>query len=315
MSLSRLVSLILLALPSLALLPAAVAAADGNCQFVLGFKDLHDADPGDIGDCLDNEAHNPLNGDGLQHTTNGLEVWRKASSTTAFTNGARTFLMDSSSGKVINRDAMSRFSFEPDYAASIVPIDPSFGPEKTIKIRSALYSLPYDFITIDYLDPNFKAAATAKCPSGLLDQVMGYVGQQRSTDYLNVVDNITPNLPDAQKKNCPLEAGISCWYLQSFFSKTGSITLFPLAFNSSSVILTEIGLKGATGVKIALFMINELKITNIDLISEVAEQVSLDVALNYLQRVLPPDSPELKGFILGNAPYMMGQDKLLASVH
>ncbi len=62
------------------------------CQFVLGFKALHDLDPVDMGDCTENEGHNPQNGDGLQHTTMGLAVWRKADNWTAFTNGYWTWI-------------------------------------------------------------------------------------------------------------------------------------------------------------------------------------------------------------------------------
>jgi len=48
--------------------------------------------PTTIGDCLENEQHNPSNGDGVQHTTGGLLVWRKADNWTAFTNGNETWV-------------------------------------------------------------------------------------------------------------------------------------------------------------------------------------------------------------------------------
>jgi len=41
---------------------------------------------------VDNKGHNVLNGDGLQHTTNGLIAWRKADDWTAFTNGYWTWI-------------------------------------------------------------------------------------------------------------------------------------------------------------------------------------------------------------------------------
>ena len=63
-----------------------------NCRFVLGFAALHAAIPSVVGDCTDDEAHSPENGDGLQHTTNGLLVWRKADNLTAFTDGYRTWV-------------------------------------------------------------------------------------------------------------------------------------------------------------------------------------------------------------------------------
>jgi hypothetical protein len=79
-----------LALP----LAAPPAHADG-CRFILGFATLHDLLPRVVGQCVDDEQHNPTNGDGLQHTTGmagagGLLVWRKADNWTAFTDGYRT---------------------------------------------------------------------------------------------------------------------------------------------------------------------------------------------------------------------------------
>ena len=68
-----------------------------SCEFVLGFKAIHDMIPDIVGDCLVNEHHNPVNGDGLQETTawhgkGGLLVWRKADNWTAFTDGANTWI-------------------------------------------------------------------------------------------------------------------------------------------------------------------------------------------------------------------------------
>ena len=72
-------------------IPTASAQAQ-NCQFVLGFATLHNLIPQIVGQCLENEHHNPANGDGLQMTTNGLLVWRKADNFTAFTDGYRTWV-------------------------------------------------------------------------------------------------------------------------------------------------------------------------------------------------------------------------------
>jgi hypothetical protein len=63
-----------------------------NCQYVLGFKILHDKLPTTIGDCLVDEHHNPANGDALQETSKGLLVWRKSDNFTAFTDGYRTWV-------------------------------------------------------------------------------------------------------------------------------------------------------------------------------------------------------------------------------
>jgi hypothetical protein len=72
-------------------LPAGSARAN-DCSFTLGFKALHDMIPSIVGDCKVNEHHNPDNGDGLQETTGGLLVWRKADNWTAFTDGYHTWI-------------------------------------------------------------------------------------------------------------------------------------------------------------------------------------------------------------------------------
>lgn len=70
----------------------ALEASAADCEFVLGFKVLHDLIPDRVGECKTNEYHNPDNGDGLQETTGGLLVWRKADNWTAFTDGYRTWI-------------------------------------------------------------------------------------------------------------------------------------------------------------------------------------------------------------------------------
>jgi hypothetical protein len=86
---------------TIALLTAAVllltlatgrAVGQGACGFQLGFKALHDLIPAIVGDCREDEHHNPDNGDGLQQTTNGLLVWRQADNWTAFTDGTTTWI-------------------------------------------------------------------------------------------------------------------------------------------------------------------------------------------------------------------------------
>lgn len=86
------VALTLLALLATVGWATPVAAEAAGCQYVLGFAALHDLLPNVIGGCLENEQHNPANGDGVQHTTNGLLVWRKADNWTAFTNGYETWV-------------------------------------------------------------------------------------------------------------------------------------------------------------------------------------------------------------------------------
>ncbi|HEV7215494.1 MAG TPA: hypothetical protein VGP33_10255 [Chloroflexota bacterium] len=88
--------LVLLLSSWLAMLAAGIfgvsTAQAASCQFVLGFATLESMIPQQVGQCLENEQHNPANGDGLQHTTGGLLVWRKADNHTAFTNGSVTWV-------------------------------------------------------------------------------------------------------------------------------------------------------------------------------------------------------------------------------
>ncbi len=71
--------------------PVASGASSGSCQFILGFKTLHDSIPAIVGDCVDNQAFT-ANGDAQQHTANGLLVWRKSDNYTAFTDGYQTWV-------------------------------------------------------------------------------------------------------------------------------------------------------------------------------------------------------------------------------
>ena len=85
------------------------AQSAGGCQFILGFKTLHDLDVNDIGDCTENQAFAP-NGDAQQHTTKGLMAWRKADNWTAFTNGYMTWI--NGPNGLVNRLNTDRFPWE-----------------------------------------------------------------------------------------------------------------------------------------------------------------------------------------------------------
>lgn len=63
-----------------------------DCSFQLGFKALHDLIPDVVGECVDDEQHNPATGTTLQNTTSGQLTWRKADNWTAFTDGERTWI-------------------------------------------------------------------------------------------------------------------------------------------------------------------------------------------------------------------------------
>ena len=63
-----------------------------DCTFQLGFGTLHNLIPDIVGDCLDNEQHNPATGITQQTTTTGQLTWRKADNWTGFTDGQRTWI-------------------------------------------------------------------------------------------------------------------------------------------------------------------------------------------------------------------------------
>ncbi|MBV9120554.1 MAG: hypothetical protein JOZ39_07580 [Chloroflexi bacterium] len=106
--------------------PGSAAHAQApSCQFILGFKTLHDLDPHDIGECTDNEIH-AANGDGQQHSTNGLLAWRKSDDTLVFTNGALTWLLSKQSGLERRRND-ERFDWEADAASFPRPADTYYG--------------------------------------------------------------------------------------------------------------------------------------------------------------------------------------------
>ena len=89
-----------LALPLAALLLALAAllalstdrADAADCQFVLGFGALAEMAPEAVGECIEDEMHNPDQGVTRQHTTTGVLVWRKADNQTFFTNGLQSWV-------------------------------------------------------------------------------------------------------------------------------------------------------------------------------------------------------------------------------
>jgi hypothetical protein len=78
--------------PTMLARPAAVEAQAADCQFTLGFATLRNMIPEIVGSCIENEWHNAQNGDGLQRTTRGMMVWRKADNWTAYTDGYMTWI-------------------------------------------------------------------------------------------------------------------------------------------------------------------------------------------------------------------------------
>lgn len=107
----RIVFLVFALVMSALSIPQPTSAA--SCTYVLGFKALHALIPAVVGDCRVDEHHNPTNGDGLQETTGGLLVWRKADNWTAFTDGYRTWI--NGPNGLQERLNTQRFSWEADH--------------------------------------------------------------------------------------------------------------------------------------------------------------------------------------------------------
>jgi len=97
-----------------------------RCRFVLGFATLERLLYRQVGFCLEDEQHNPANGDGLQHTTGGLLVWRKADNWTAFTDGYRTWVNGPSG--LEGRLNTQRFPWEANPDRLPVVPDSPYGP-------------------------------------------------------------------------------------------------------------------------------------------------------------------------------------------
>jgi hypothetical protein len=123
--------LVALIIGSLAQPPLPTSAA--GCEFVLGFKAIHDAIPEMVGDCLVPEHHEVSTGNTLQETTawhgkGGLLVWRKADNWTAFTDGAHTWV--NGPNGLQKRLNAERFPWEADpVAAAPAAPTPTPAPE------------------------------------------------------------------------------------------------------------------------------------------------------------------------------------------
>ena len=102
----------MLAALALAVTGTGRAAADvSTCQFVLGFGELQAMAPDTVGDCVDNEQHDPSDGMTRQLTSGGVLLWDKATNWTAFTDGYRTWV-NSPTG-LQARLSIERFDWEP----------------------------------------------------------------------------------------------------------------------------------------------------------------------------------------------------------
>lgn len=115
---------VLFALLMLALPVATYAAPDGvPVRFQLGFATMASQVPDVVGTPIENEHHS-ANGDGLQLTTTGLMVWRKADNWTAFTNGSMTWVNGPYGVQERSNDARFPWEYD-DRGQQIAPVQAS----------------------------------------------------------------------------------------------------------------------------------------------------------------------------------------------
>ena len=148
-----------------------------HCQFSLGFSALHDMIPDVVGDCLVDEHYNPDNGDGLQETSHGLLVWRKADNWTAFTDGYRTWINGPYGLQV--RLNTERFPWEP-------PIPPCSIPGGALSFSSAVIGP----------DGTAVGSATIRNPCGQPANLMIDVFTQSADGRQTIADAPTIFVPD-----------------------------------------------------------------------------------------------------------------------
>ncbi len=91
------------------------AATGSDCRFVLGFAALQALIPDPVGQCLEDEQHNPADGITRQATSTGVLTWHKATNWTGFTDGYSTWVNGPLG--LQKRLAIERFDWEPESIA------------------------------------------------------------------------------------------------------------------------------------------------------------------------------------------------------
>jgi len=131
---------------------AQAQTAAAPCQFILGFRTLHDMDPVDVGDCVDNQLFAP-NGDAQQHTRRGLLAWRKVDNYTVFTNGYMTWI--NGPDGLVSRLNTDRFPWERD-----IPIAQPVPVTAPTPVPTPDPNQPQPSIVIDITDRGYGPSGT-----------------------------------------------------------------------------------------------------------------------------------------------------------
>lgn len=114
------------------------ASATGHdCRYVLGFAGLQALIPDTVGQCLENEQHNPADGITRQATSNGVLTWHKANNWTGFTDGYSTWV--SGPLGLQQRLAIERFDWEPKSIALTAVADADAQTLAYVKAAIAYY--------------------------------------------------------------------------------------------------------------------------------------------------------------------------------
>jgi hypothetical protein len=200
-------TLALLAVILLAPAPSAAPAQaqTATCEFRFGFKALRDLIPNQVGDCVTNESHNPLNGDGLQQTTKGLMVWRHADNWTAFTDGTTTWINGPLG--LQSRPNGERFSWEPAGTPAAAQSSPATPPQPPTQPATAAVSEPPAAPTPTPQPASATAAAQAsgpieKSPNDLV-LALGDVGKQIDQVYLKTGNESGANWAESRYNRDP----------------------------------------------------------------------------------------------------------------
>lgn len=157
-------ALSILAILGYVLTSAVQAQAATTCRFVLGFATLAALIPQQVGQCVEDEGHNPANGDALQRTTTGLLVWRKADNWTAFTDGYRTWV--NGPAGLQQRLNSQRFSWEAN-PANLPLADVPAAQSAPISVRQPQpYDLVDDPVQVAGIGTGFEGTFSARVRDG-----------------------------------------------------------------------------------------------------------------------------------------------------
>jgi len=153
-----------------------------SCEFALGFNRLHSAVPAVIGDCTGNAVYNPVTGDALQPTANGLLVWRKSSNLLSFTNGVQTWISGPFGIEI--RFNGQRFWWEPN-PGGMPPVEP---PEAGDRCHTAGTSV--FVVGSEAAAGNLVATLALTNRLGVPCTFFGYIGAELLDDQENALPTV-----------------------------------------------------------------------------------------------------------------------------